>query len=82
MFYVIRTVRSTGTKILVADSNAQEVQSRVYGFPTEKDAMERAATVPGQVTVMEFASDTEARMYLDPACLSFRLAYDSRLQAA
>lgn len=82
MFYVIRTLRQSGTRILISDSRAQdadgEVLPQVYGFATAHDAWVRAATVPGQVTVMEFANDTEARMYLDPACISFRLDYDSR----
>ena len=83
MFYVIRTLRSTGTKILIADSSAQDGEPlpRVYGFATANDALERAATVPGQVTVKEFKNDTEARMYLDPACINFRVQYDSRTAA-
>jgi hypothetical protein len=85
MFYVIRTLRQTGTKILIADSRAQDADGealpRVYGFATANDAWERAETVPGQVTVKEFANDTEARMYLDPACVSFRTTYDSRMAA-
>jgi hypothetical protein len=85
MFYVIRTLIPTGARLLVSDVNAQDEDGKwlrgVYGFATREAAEKRAECVPGCATVKEFASDAEARMYLDPACVSFRTAYDSRLVA-
>lgn len=82
MFYVIRTLVPTGTKILVrrvdVEPDADGNYPRVYGFTSRRKAEMRAASVPGDVKVYEFKNDSEARMYIDTACVDFQLAYDSK----
>ena len=78
-FYIIRTLKASGTKILIRNQYAQDADGEpVKSFQhTYREAECRLATIPGNVAIHEFASDTEARMYLDPACVGFRTNYDA-----
>ena len=71
MFYVVRTLIPTGTRLLVSDVHAQDEDGKwlraVYGFATRAAAEKRAECVPGCAAVKEFASDAEARVYLNSA---------------
>lgn len=77
MYYVIRILAATNTKILIGHADMPSVKA----FETKEEAEARRATVPGRVVVLEFESDAQARMYLDPAAQHFRCDYESKLAA-
>jgi hypothetical protein len=65
MFYVIRTLNPSGTRILVSDIHASEnIGRRVYGFFTLAEAKRREDCVPGCTTIKQFKNDAEARQYI------------------
>jgi hypothetical protein len=71
MFYVIRTLQTSRTRILIKSKGVAAIETR-------EEAEAVAARVPGHCAVHEFASDAEAAMYLDPACVAFRIEHDSK----
>lgn len=77
MFYVIRTLPASGTKILckklLPAGDDGVLPPAEYGFDTKAEAFERAATVPGRVDVYELPNDAAARMALDCALPDWRL---------
>lgn len=80
MFYIVRTLKASGTRILIANKHAQDADGnpiKSYQF-SYREAESLLATIPGDVTIHEFASDAEARMYIDPACVDFRTKHDSK----
>lgn len=75
-YYIVRTWQGNQRSLIGHYGNAERKD-----FATEQDARERMKIGSGQREVLEFANDAEARMYCDPACVGFRIKYESERAA-
>lgn len=79
-FYAIRTLRPSQTLVLLrcpTEPDAETALPVEYAHPTREAADRHAAQCAGLVTVHQFASDTAARMFCDPASRGFALTAEA-----